>query len=69
MLSSASVAGFGVEEAVKQPGGVEHVNHKHAEQQLSDRAPLTAALRGFGATRWEHGSQLLLQYLNDEIIK
>lgn len=56
MLSSASIAGFSVEEAVKQPGSVEHINHKHPEQQLSDRAPLSAAVRRLGAARWEHGS-------------
>lgn len=56
MLSSASIAGFGVEEAVQQPYGVEHVDHKDPEQQLGDRAPSSAAVRGFRKTRWEHGS-------------
>lgn len=56
MLSAASIAGFGVEEAVQQPGAMQHVNHKHAEQQLGDGAPLTAAVRGFGVTRRKHTS-------------
>lgn len=57
MLSSGSVAGFVVDEAVQQPGGVEHVNHKHTEQQFSDGAPLGPAIPGLGKTRREHGSK------------
>lgn len=56
MISSVSIAGFGVEEAVQQPGGVEHIDHKHPEQHLSDGAPLSAAVRRLGAARWKHGS-------------
>ena len=55
MFSSASITGFGVEEAVQQPGGVQHVDHKHPEQQFSDGVPLTAAVRRLGQARWEHG--------------
>lgn len=50
MLSSASIAGFGVEEAVQQPYGVDHVDHKDPEQQLGDSAPSSAAVRGFRKT-------------------
>ena len=57
VLSGAAIAGFGVEEAVQQPGGVQHVNHEHPEQQLRHGAPLSAAaVRGGGLTRREHGS-------------
>lgn len=56
MLSAASFAGFGVEEAVQQPGRVKHIDHKHTEQQLRDGSALSAALCGFSVARWEHGS-------------
>ncbi len=53
MLSSSSVTGFSVEKAVQQPQSVEHINHEDPEQQLSDGAPLSAAVCGL-RTRWEH---------------
>lgn len=56
MLVCASIAGLSVEEAVQQPGGVEHVHHKDPEQHLTDGAPIAAAVRGLRLTRWEHGS-------------
>lgn len=55
-LSSASVAGFVVEEAVQQPGGVERVHHEDPEQQLRERAPFPAAVRRFQIARGEHDS-------------
>lgn len=58
VLSSASVAGFGVEEAVQQPRRVKHVHHKDTEQQLGDGAPFGAAVGGLRATRCQHGGCL-----------
>lgn len=56
MFSPAFIAGFRAEEAVQQPPCVEHINHKHPEQQLCDRAPLVAAVGGFGIAGRKHGS-------------
>lgn len=58
VLPSVSFAGFGVEEAVEQPGRVEHVNHEHTAQQLSDGSALSAAVCGFSVARREHGSNI-----------
>lgn len=56
MLSSASVAGFGVQEAIEQPHRVERVHHEDTEKQLSDGTPFRAAIRGLGITRCQHGA-------------
>ncbi len=54
VLSSASIAGFSVEETVQKPDGVEHINHEDPEQQLGDGAPFCAAVSGLRITRREH---------------
>lgn len=56
MILAAFVASFGAEAAVQQPRRVEHVRHKHPEQQLSERAPSVAAVGGVGITGRKHGS-------------
>lgn len=55
VLPGAAIAGFGVQEAVQQPGGVQRVHHEDPEQQLGDGAAAAGEVRGLRQTPREHG--------------